>query len=333
MTANEFHSNLISNGYIGNPTGVPGVYAFQGPLNYERHLIVTFTEDSDFLGVQMDMEVIYRDISYRFATNKILFVIFTRDSINARTVLNTGLLCWIYNTAENQLEVYQGQPYDFYNARAIISQGVVTRSKKKEPVKIKHKIVNFTNLFILINVLIHILLEAVGDPSDGQFMLDNGAINVELILRGEVYRIFTAMFMHFDFSHLLGNMFVLFLAGRNLENMVGRWKFAVIYMVAGLGSGVVATLYYLLTRQDVVCAGASGAVYGIVGAMIWALIIHAGKKRKFILWQVIVGGALSLGTGFMPQEGVSGSAHIGGFVVGFLIALIMCRKRGIKDED
>ena len=332
MTANDFYSNLISQGYIGNPTGVPGVYAFQSPINYERHMIVTLTEDYDFLGVQMDMEVIYRDISYRFSTNKILFVLFTNSSINARTVLNSGLMCWIYNTVEDKLEIYAGQPYEFFNVKSIIGQGVSVK-KKKEPVKIKHKIVNFTNLFILINVLIHIILDVIGDTSDGQFMLDNGAINVECILRGEVYRLFTAMFLHFDYSHLLGNMFVLFLAGRNLENMIGRWKFAVIYMVAGLGSSVVATLYYLLTRQEVVCAGASGAIYGIVGAMIWALIIHAGKRRKFILWQVIVGGALSLGQGFMPQEGVSGSAHIGGFVVGFLIALIMCRKRGIKDED
>ena len=332
MTANEFYSNLISNGYIGNPTGVPGVYAFQSPINYERHMIVTLTENDDFWGVQMDMEAIYRDISYRFSTNKILFVLFTTNSINARVVLGSGLMCWIYNTIEGKLEIYDGQPYEFFNVKAIIGQ-VVNVKKKREPVKIKHKIVNFTNLFILINVLIHIVLDVIGNTSDGQFMLDNGAINVECILRGEVYRLFTAMFLHFDYSHLIGNMFVLFLVGINLENMIGRWKFAVIYLVAGLGSSVVATLFYLLTRQDVVCAGASGAIYGIVGAMIWALIIHAGKRRKFILWQVIVGGALSLGQGFIPQEGVSGSAHIGGFVVGFLVALIMCRKRGIKDEN
>lgn len=332
MTANEFYSNLISNGYIGNPTGVPGVYAFQSPLNYERHMIVTLTEDYDFLGVQMDMEAIYRDISYRFSTNKILFVLFTTNSIDARAVLGTGVMCWIYNTIEGKLEIYDGQPYEFFNVKAIIGQAVNVK-KKKEPVKIKHKIVNFTNLFILINVLIHIVLDVIGNTSDGQFMLDNGAINVECILRGEVYRLFTAMFLHFDYSHLLGNMFVLFLVGLNLENMIGRWKFAVIYLVAGLGSSVVATLFYLLTRQDVVCAGASGAIYGIVGAMIWALIIHAGKRRKFILWQVIVGGALSLGQGFIAEEGVSVSAHVGGFVVGFLVALIMCRKRGIKDEN
>ena len=332
MTANDFYSNLISRGYVGNPTGVPGVYAFQSPLNYERHLIVTLTEDYDFMGVQMDMEVIFRDISYRFATDKILFVLFTNDSMNARVVLNTGLLCWIYNTKESRLEVYQGQPIDFYNVRMLISQGAPTK-KKKEPVKIKHKILNFTNLLILINVLIHIVLEAVGDPSDAEFLLENGGVCVENILHGEVYRFFTSMFMHADYSHLAGNMFVLFLAGRNLENMIGRWKFFVIYMVSGLGAGVISMLYYLLARQNVVCVGASGAIYGIVGAMIWALIIHAGKRRKFVLWQVIVGGALSLGQGFLPQEGVSVSAHIGGFIVGFLMALIMCRKRGIKDED
>ena len=287
----------------------------------------------------MDMEAIYRDISYRYVTDKILFVVFTSDTMNARVLVNSGLKCWLYNTAVNRLEIYQGQPLDFYNVRQIIGelqypqqQQQAQQKKKRERTKIKHKILNFTNLFILINVVVHIILEIIGNPSDPEFMLDKGAIFVEKILEGEVYRFLTSMFMHFDFAHLAGNMFVLFMVGINLENMIGRWKVGVIYMVSGLGASIVATTYYLIADPNVVCAGASGAVYGIVGALVWAMIIYA-KERKFILWQVIVGAALSLGQGFVVEEGVSLSAHLGGFIIGFLIALIMCRKRGVKHEN
>lgn len=333
MTVNDFHRNLISNGYIGNPTGVQDVYAFQSPLNYERHLVVTLTEEFDFWGAQMNMEAIQRDLSYRFSTNKILFVIFTSDTVNARVLTQGSTYCWLYNTVTNAVEIYERQPYEFFNIKPLLI-GEIKATKKKQTTQFTiHKVFNFTNLLILINVIIHIGLMIGGDLNDLEYMIDNGALYVDKILEGQVFRFFTSMFMHFDWSHILGNMFVLFLIGRNLENMVGKWKFLIIYMVSGLGGGIVAAAYYFLTQQNVVCAGASGAVYGIAGGLIWALIINIGKGRKFVLWQVIAGVALSIGQGFNSAEGVSVSAHIGGFIFGFLISLIICRRSSIKSNE
>lgn len=327
MKLNDFQRNLINAGYTGSFDGTSQMCVFVSPVNFEKHIVVTVEEEFDIIGIQDDMENLYQSLLHqydKYNTERILFVVFTPDTQSARVLTTNEYDCWLYNTIYDNLEITEAQQREFYNVKALFSQMEVA-VKRPQPVRRMHKVWNFTNLFILLNVLVHILLCLKGNTSDVEFILYNGGLYPDAIRKGEVYRFISSMFMHFDWIHLIGNMFVLFMVGRNLENMVGKIRFPIIYLGSGINAGIVAAIYYYITEKNVVCVGASGAVYGLVGALLWVLIANKNRRQEITLWQVIVGIALSLGQG-VAEEGVSVVAHVGGLIFGFLIALIAYRR-------
>lgn len=335
MKLNDFQRNLINAGYVGNFDGTSQMTVFVSPANFEKHIVVTVEEEIDIIGIKDDMDSLYQSLLHQYnqyQTERILFVVFTPDTQNGRLLTHNEYSCWLYNTIYDQLEATEEEQREFYNVKVLFTRSqepVII--KRPEPVRRIHNVFNFTNLFILLNVLIHIFLSAKGDTTDSEFIIENGGLYLEKLKNGEVYRFITSMFMHVDWIHLISNMFVLFLVGRNLENMVGKIRFPIIYLVSGLNGGIVAAVYYAILQQNVVCVGASGAVFGVAGALIWALIANKNRRYEMTLWQVIVGLALSVGQGFAVEEGVCVAAHVGGCICGFLVALISYRrnKKGI----
>ena len=332
MKLNDFQRNLINAGYTGSFDGTSQMCIFVSPSNFEKHIVVTVEEEFDILGIQNDMDNLYRSLLHqydRYGTERILFVVFTPDTQGARMLTQNEYDCWLYNTIYDNLEITESQQREFYNVKVLFSQldliGRDVTVKRPQPVRRIHRVWNLTNLFIALNVLVHIFLCIKGDTTDVEFMLDNGGLYPDAIRKGEVYRFISSMFMHFDWIHLIGNMFVLFMVGRNLENMVGKVRFPIIYLGSGINAGIVAAMYYYITEKNVVCVGASGAVYGLVGALLWVLIANKNRRQEMTLWQVIVGLVLSLGAG-ATEEGVSVAAHVGGLIFGFLIALIAYRR-------
>ena len=131
---------------------------------------------------------------------------------------------------------------------------------KKEPV---------TALFILLNILIFLAVDFTGGSENTVHMIECGAAYPPLILEnGEIYRLFTCMFLHFGISHLANNMLVLFVLGQRLEPVVGKIKFILIYLLGGLGGNVISLLADVKKNEYAVSAGASGAVFAVMGAMI-----------------------------------------------------------------
>ena len=131
---------------------------------------------------------------------------------------------------------------------------------RKEPV---------TFILILINVLVFLVSDLTGYSQDVMHMLDLGAAYTPLITEGgEVYRLFTSMFLHFGIAHLLNNMLVLFVLGSRLERAAGKLSFLVIYLLGGVAGNVISLLLELDRGDYSVSAGASGAVFAVMGAMI-----------------------------------------------------------------
>ena len=91
---------------------------------------------------------------------------------------------------------------------------------------------NLTN--VAINVLVFIVFSIIGNTEDAQFMLTHGACFAPLVKEGEVYRLFTAMFLHFGVEHLIGNMLLLIFLGDTLERVVGSVRYLIIYLLGGL---------------------------------------------------------------------------------------------------
>jgi membrane associated rhomboid family serine protease len=130
---------------------------------------------------------------------------------------------------------------------------------------------------------------------------------VDGVAQGQVWRLFTAGFLHYGIIHLLLNMWALWVLGREVERMVGRWRYLAVYLLSGLGGAVTA---YAFGATNAAVAGASGSIFGLFGALFFFFRKLNLDPRGLIL---II--ALNFGLGFViPSISILG--HLGGLVVG-----------------
>ena len=184
-----------------------------------------------------------------------------------------------------------------------------------------------TVLLIALNVLVFLAVEATGTSQDVLHMLNCGAAYTPLIVEnGEVYRLFTSMFLHFGISHLANNMLVLFVLGSRLERVAGRVRFLIIYLLGGLSGNIISMLFELRQQEYSVSAGASGAVFAAMGAMIYIVVRNRGWLEDLSMRQILIMAAFSLYFGF-TSSGVDNAAHIGGMISGFVLAAVLYHPR------
>lgn len=143
--------------------------------------------------------------------------------------------------------------------------------------------------------------------------------------QGELYRLVTSNFLHNGFDHLFNNMIVFVLIGSRLEPIFGRARYVVLYMGAGLCGSIASAVYYMNMGEMVASVGASGAIFGLIGAMLWILIKNRGYQKEFYGGGVALMIAGSLYHGFSTM-GVDNAAHIGGCIGGFLLAILLYRR-------
>lgn len=167
---------------------------------------------------------------------------------------------------------------------------------------------------IAINVIIHLLSMV---PFVGYHIFNFGAGSNYLLGDGQWWRLITPMFLHAGLVHLLFNMFSLFLFGPELEKLAGKVRFLTIYFLAGL-IGIVAT--FLLQNADYVHVGASGAIYGILGA--FGALVYYTKNALPQLRQIIIPIIIiSIVMTFLTPN-INITAHLTGLIVGFLFGLV-----------
>lgn len=195
---------------------------------------------------------------------------------------------------------------------------------RKEPV---------TVALILINVLVFIAVELTGTSQNAWHVLDYGAAYTPYIVQnGEVYRLFTSMFLHFGIEHLVNNMLVLFVLGSRLEQVIGKLRFLFIYLAGGMAGNIFSLILELRNQEFSVSAGASGAVFAVMGAMIYVVIRNKGWLGDLSMRQILVMAAFSLYFGF-TSSGVDNAAHIGGMIAGFVLAVLIWHPRKKRDQQ
>ena len=172
------------------------------------------------------------------------------------------------------------------------------------------------------NVLIFLGLSSMGMTEDSAFMMEHGAMYVPYLMNGErYYTLITSMFLHFGFSHLMNNMVMLLVIGYSLEPEIGKIRFLLIYLGSGLMGNLVSAWFDVSQGSYAVSAGASGAIFGIVGALLYVAIRNHGRVGEISTRGLVLMAGLSLYYGFTAQ-GVDNAAHIGGLVSGFLLAVL-----------
>ena len=170
-----------------------------------------------------------------------------------------------------------------------------------------------TLTLIIINIVVFLMVEFTGLSQDTLHMLDWGAAYTPLIVeKGEVYRLFTSMFLHFGIEHLINNMLVLFVLGSRLERVIGKLRFIVIYLAGGMTGSVLSLVWDL--RQ------------GEYAVSIYVVIRNKGRLEDLSVRQILVTAVFSLYFGF-ASSGVDNAAHTGGLAAGFLLAVFCYHRR------
>ena len=272
---------------------------------------------------QSQIQSIHYQLASQIAERNILFLVVTnqleRDKNLARI---PGVQLWLAEEKSQQLFVYENQPDDFYGLRKGIQQSMSETPQAKTQKALQFKNWPFVTIaLIAVNVIYFIILVAGGDVTNAEYMITRGAAYGPLIFeRYQFWRLLTNMFMHFGVMHLFGNMLYLGLAGYSLERIMGRWRYLALYLLSGFGASVVSAAYYYMTGQNTVSAGASGAVYGLIGAMIYLMIKNRGRMRPGLLWMRIGIILLFLFYSNFINSGIDAVAHIAGLVFGILLS-------------
>ena len=171
-----------------------------------------------------------------------------------------------------------------------------------------------------------LLFVSGADTEDAYFMLEHGAMYGPFVLKGhEYYRLLTSIFMHFGIDHIVNNMLVLFVLGDNLERALGKVKYLIFYLSCGVLANVVSLLFEMPVGDWSVGAGASGAIFGVVGGLIYVVAVNKGRLEDLSTRQLVVMAVFSLYLGF-TSTGVDNTAHVAGLVIGMILAAILYRK-------
>lgn len=171
-----------------------------------------------------------------------------------------------------------------------------------------------TTLLIIANVIMFIVLLVSGGTNSGN-LFRHGAIYKETPYIQETWRMASAMFLHGGFEHLLFNMFALFVFAPPLEQMMGSFKYAILYVCSGL-LGNAAALW--LSEWGTLAVGASGAIYGIYGAYLFIALFRRQTLDEASRRTLLIILGIGIVQSFVIQ-GISWSAHLGGLAAGFAV--------------
>lgn len=245
-----------------------------------------------------------------------LSLIVSSDSAKARALCGNDRFCWILDTSIQRLLIYENQTPDFYGLRGELEKWLVDGCGNKAGKGSDNAQV--TVALIAINVIVYLIC-----TFRGELLYNKGALDAErIIAHREYYRIVTAWFLHSGPTHLFNNMLMLYFLGDMVEKRLGRWRFAVLYCLAGLGGSLCSLHYMLISDSPYVSIGASGAVFGIEGALLALVILNKGRLRTVTFGRLAFMIAYSLYIGFSSTN-IDNYAHIGGVAAGFLVCFIL----------
>lgn len=192
---------------------------------------------------------------------------------------------------------------------------------KTENLKRLYKRSPVTTIFLAIMVGYFILISLNGGTNDVETLVRFGALFPPFVsMYGEYYRLITSIFIHIGIMHLFFNGYALYVFGPQIEGLMGSKKYLIFFLLSGLG-GNLATYFFSF---DTVSAGASGSLFGVFGVFLYLIQHHKNmitpEGRKSIISLLLVNLVFTV---LVPN--VSITAHLGGFIIGYLISYVLIK--------
>ena len=278
-----------------------------------------------------------------------LSLILSEDTDTAKKLCVSDSFCWMIDMGSNRLIIHENQVADFYGWKTILEEfmtnpsydaGYADAPQEQGQAPKRHKwtaeriaAMPWVNIcLVAVNVIVFLIC-----TFSGELLYNKGAFGVkEVIEDGSYYRMITSMFLHADVQHLFSNMIVLYYVGEIVERKMGHIPYVVLYFLSGIAGNVFSMGYELLLRDYYSSVGASGAVFGVEGAMLFLVILNHGRLEYMTLGRLAFAILFSLYSGFTSTN-VNNAAHIGGVLMGFAAAaviMIMRPQTGTrKDRD
>lgn len=261
----------------------------------------------------------------------ILSLLIGEDIEKAKQLCGSDSFCWLIDSARNRLMIHENQVADFYGMKGLLEkfldeiaatplteEGNAYESEYVRNAKpVWEQIRSFWGnmLLVAVNVLLFILCTFTGELI---YNIGNFSV-MDLIQKGDWYRMVSSMFLHVNIGHLVSNMLILYYIGNAVEKKMGHLPYLILYFMSGLIGNVFSAGYELLTGYYVSSIGASGAVFGVEGALLMLALLHKGKLVEATTGRIAFSIAFSLYCGFTSRN-VDNAAHIGGLLMGFLLA-------------
>jgi membrane associated rhomboid family serine protease len=213
-------------------------------------------------------------------------------------------------------------------------QGIqkVTRVAERAVTGVGSRRVNaITIALITVNVGVYVAELAAGGDTNGtgSTIFEKGVLWAPLVAQGDWWRLLTAAFLHYGLFHLAVNMYSLYWVGTLLEQVIGRWQFLLLYLAAGLAGSAGA----LIATPNAFTVGASGAIFGILGALFVlerkGHIASGGQIAGLIVLNLVITFAFS---GFALGGRVTGltislGGHVGGLIGGMVAMWLLLQVR------
>lgn len=201
----------------------------------------------------------------------------------------------------------------------------INRHNREDAKKIenvfKNKVPYITYFFIALNVIFYLIPNLFGEYEN---IINNFCVHGPSIRAGQYYRLFTGIFLHGNIMHLFLNCYSLYIIGSQIESFFGKIKYFVIYLFSGL----IGSLFSIAFSHGVASVGASGAIFGLMGALVYFGYYYRVYLGNVVKNQILPIIALNLGLGFLIP-GIDNFAHIGGLIGGAMITMAL----GIKDKS
>lgn len=345
LSLNRLEELFLSQGYDKIPSNLPEFIFYcrreaQGinvlyVIDYRQNLYISADQYDhikkkiiDFFQARGEREV------------HVMALVLCADPEKARQLCEKDSFCWIIDTQAYRLMIHETQASDFYGWKNLLEEYLFVLEKEsgEAPIfdeTVQKKTINlqelsWTNIVLVsVNVIVFLICTFTGN-----MLYNKGALSVtELWRGGQVYRLFTSMFLHWNVEHLFSNMIVLYYVGALVERELGPLPYTVLYLLSGLAGNIFSIGYELLSGIYGSSAGASGAIFGVEGALLFLVMIRREKVGTMPVGRVAFAVAFSLYCGF-TSAGVDNAAHVGGVLMGFTTAAVIavCKRMKILSD-
>lgn len=324
---------LRSHGYCPLDENRPGVYIHE---TEQMLYMVTLNRFRSGYTCLQNYENILRQIEFMAVTRyqkpvSILNIMITENGMFEQTVyelLENMTNLWLVAKDTGRIYIFEKQLQDFDGLYEYLSTGLKYNEKSSR----KARTFQFTpvNMIIVaVNIIIYLgIILLYGNTFafyDTDFMLKMGAMSYNTVMAGQWYQIITSLFLHFGFDHLTNNMILLGYVGCELERRVGKIGYLILYFFSGIIGNVASLMYYGHVGGKVVSAGASGAIFGVIGALFVVLLVGHTKTKNLSPKRLLFMALITIYYG-LTSVGVDNAAHIGGLfggiIGGFLLSKI-----------